>query len=231
MRDDICTIPVSEVFEENDGCPICRMRDTVEQRIISYILGDAMMEPDVRIETNRVGFCEKHYDKMLNYRARLQLSLILQTHIDEITKNVFSKGLFTTPAKRGEKAAKVSDTCFICDKIEYGVSRMIETVYRCYENERDFRELFNNQTMFCLPHYERLISGADKKKMHRYSKEFADNLTRITGDYAKNLHENISKYCAIYDYRADKENMKVPEIMNSVDTAVDFLVGRKSEEL
>lgn len=230
MRDDICTIPVSEVFEENDGCPICRMRDTVEQRIISYILGDAMMEPDVRIETNRVGFCEKHYDKMLNYRARLQLSLILQTHIDEITKNIFSKGLFTTPAKRGEKAAKVSDTCFICDKIEYGVSRMIETVYRCYENERDFRELFNNQTMFCLPHYERLISGADKKKMHRYSKEFADNLTRITGDYAKNLHENISKYCAIYDYRADKENMKVPEIMNSVDTAVDFLVGRKSEE-
>lgn len=230
MRDDICTIPVSEVFEENDGCPICRMRDTVEQRIISYILGDAMMEPDVRIETNRVGFCEKHYDKMLNYRARLQLSLILQTHIDEITKNVFSKGLFTTPAKRGEKAAKVSDTCFICDKIEYGVSRMIETVYRCYENERDFRELFNNQTMFCLPHYERLISGADKKKMHRYSKEFADNLTRITGDFAKNLHENISKYCAIYDYRADKENMKVPEIMNSVDTAVDFLVGRKSEE-
>ena len=230
MSDDICTIPVSEVFEENDGCPICRMRDTVEQRIISYILGDAMMEPDVRIETNRVGFCEKHYDKMLNYRARLQLSLILQTHIDEITKNVFSKGLFTTPAKRGEKAAKVSDTCFICDKIEYGVSRMIETVYRCYENERDFRELFNNQTMFCLPHYERLISGADKKKMHRYSKEFADNLTRITGDYAKNLHENISKYCAIYDYRADKENMKVPEIMNSVDTAVDFLVGRKSEE-
>ena len=230
MRDDICTIPVSEVFEENDGCPICRMRDTVEQRIISYILGDAMMEPDVRIETNRVGFCEKHYDKMLNYRARLQLSLILQTHIDEIAKNVFSKGLFTTTAKRGEKAAKVSDTCFICDKIEYGVSRMIETVYRCYENERDFRELFNNQTMFCLPHYERLISGADKKKMHRYSKEFADNLTRITGDYAKNLHENISKYCAIYDYRADKENMKVPEIMNSVDTAVDFLVGRKSEE-
>lgn len=230
MRDDICTIPVSEVFEENDGCPICRMRDTVEQRIISYILGDAMMEPDVRIETNRVGFCEKHYDKMLNYRARLQLSLILQTHIDEITKNIFSKGLFTTPAKRGEKAAKVSDTCFICDKIEYGVSRMIETVYRCYENERDFRELFNNQTMFCLPHYERLISGADKKKMHRYSKEFADNLTRITGDYAKNLHENISKYCAIYDYRADKENMKVPEIMNSVDTAVDFLVGRKIEE-
>ena len=160
MRDDICTIPVSEVFEENDGCPICRMRDTVEERIISYILGDAMMEPDVRIETNRVGFCEKHYDKMLNYRARLQLSLILQTHIDEIKKGVFSKNIFTSASKRGSMAAKVSDTCFICDKIEYGVSRMIDTIYRCYENERDFRELFNNQKMFCLPHFERLPSNS-----------------------------------------------------------------------
>ena len=44
MRDDICTIPVSEVFEHNDGCPICRMRDTIEERMTDYILGDAMME-------------------------------------------------------------------------------------------------------------------------------------------------------------------------------------------
>ena len=30
MREDICTIPISDVFEENDGCPICRMRNTIE---------------------------------------------------------------------------------------------------------------------------------------------------------------------------------------------------------
>ena len=51
MRDDICTIPVTDAFEENDGCPICRMYDTVEKRILEYIMGAAMMEPDVRIET------------------------------------------------------------------------------------------------------------------------------------------------------------------------------------
>lgn len=43
MRDDICTIPVSEIFEKKDGCPICRMRDTIEERMTDYILGDAMM--------------------------------------------------------------------------------------------------------------------------------------------------------------------------------------------
>lgn len=225
MRDDICTIPVSEVFEVNDGCPICRMRDTVEERIIDYIMGDAMMEPDVRIETNRVGFCEHHYNAMLSHRGRLQLALMLQTHIDEINKNVFKKSVFTSANKRGEKAAKISDTCFICDKIEYGISRMIDTIYRCYENERDFRELFNSQSMICLPHYERLINGIDKRNMKRYGGEFASNLTRITGEYSKKLYESLSEYCTMYDYRAKKEEASA-ECKDSVERTVAFLNGR-----
>ena len=32
MRDSIYTIPVSEVFEPMDGCPICRMRNTIEEK-------------------------------------------------------------------------------------------------------------------------------------------------------------------------------------------------------
>ena len=94
MRDDICTIPVSEVFEHNDGCPICRMRDTIEERMTDYILGDAMMEPDVRIETNKTGFCEHHYNNMMSRRGRLQLALMLQTHINEINGEIFKKKLF-----------------------------------------------------------------------------------------------------------------------------------------
>ena len=86
MRDDICTIPVSEVFEPKDGCPLCRMHDTVEKRITDYILGDAMMEPDVRIATNESGFCAEHYDKMAARRGRLQLALMLETHVQQVER-------------------------------------------------------------------------------------------------------------------------------------------------
>ncbi|MBO5020349.1 MAG: hypothetical protein J6D52_06775 [Clostridia bacterium] len=228
MRDDICTIPVSEVFEVNDGCPICRMRDTIEHRIIDYIMGDAMMEPDVRIETNRVGFCEKHYNDMLSHRGRLQLGLMLQTHIDEINKNVFTKNIFVSPSKKGERAAKISETCFICDKIEYGLSRMISTIYRIYEKERDFRELFDNQPMFCLPHYERLMAGIDKKEMRSYGNEFAKSLTRITSEHSKSLYKDLSDYCAMYDYRANKEEVS-KECKESVERTIAFLNGRYYE--
>ncbi len=226
MRDDICTIPVSEIFEVKDGCPICRMHHTVEERIIDYIMGDAMMEPDVRIETNRTGFCEAHYDKMTAHKGRLQLALMLQTHIAEINKNVFSKGLFNTPAKKGEKAKTVTETCFICDKTEYGISRMIDTIYRCYENERDFRELFNSQPAFCLPHYERLVNGCDKRKMHSYYGDFLKNITRITSDYSKTVYENLSDYCKIYDYRSAGAENSSKEVLESVERTIAFLTGR-----
>lgn len=229
MRDDICTIPVSEVFEKSDGCPICRMRDTIEERMIDYILGDAMMEPDVRIETNKVGFCEFHYDKMMSRRGRLQLALMLQTHINEINGNIFKKKLFNSDSKKEAAAKKVSETCFICSKIEWGLSRMIDTVYRCYENESDFREMFNSQQMFCLPHYERLLAGATKRNMHSHGSEFAENLNRITSEYSKTLYEDISKYCTMYDYRS-KENSDWGNSRDSVERTVAFLNGRSYKE-
>lgn len=227
MRDDICTIPISEIFEENDGCPICRMYERAEKRIVEYILGDAMMEPDVRIATNKVGFCEKHYDKMLSTRGRLQLSLMLQTHIDEINKGIFNKSLFSSATKKGEKAGKISETCFICDKIEFGLSRMIETIYRTYETQRDFREMFNSQPQFCLPHFERLMAEYDKRKMKRYGSEFVSNLTRITGDYSKKLYEDVSEYCKVYDYRSAGEKNLSEDALNSVESAVNFLTGTR----
>lgn len=229
MRDDICTIPVSEVFEESDGCPICRMYHTVEERIIDYIMGDAMMEPDVRIETNKTGFCPEHYDKMMHHRGRLQLALMLETHIKSVHKDIFDKKLFNPGNKKADKALKLSEGCFICDKVEWGISRMIETVYRCYENERDFRELFNNQPQFCLHHYERLMHGADKRKMPKYYSDFANNLTRITADYANTLCDDVSKYCSMYDYRANKPDADWGNSRDSVERTIAFLSGKIPE--
>lgn len=226
MRDDICTIPVSEIFEVHDGCPICRMYETAEKRIVDYIMGDAMMEPDVRIMTNRTGFCERHYDQMLSHRGRLQLSLMLQTHLAEINKKIFSKNFLQPASKKGEKAAKVHETCFICDKIEFGMSRMIETIYRTYETQRDFREMFNSQPQFCLVHYERLISEFDKRNMRNYGGAFLENLTRITGDYSKKLYDDISAYCRVYDYRAGDGKKLSDDERNSVENAISFLTGR-----
>ena len=86
MRDSIYTIPISEVFEPKCGCPICQMRDTLEERSVEYIMGAAMMEPDVRMETNKKGFCSFHFNQMLRRKNRLSLALILESRLMEITE-------------------------------------------------------------------------------------------------------------------------------------------------
>ena len=83
--------------------------------------------------------------------------------------------------------------------------------------------------MFCLPHYERLLSGASKKNMRRYGGEFADNLNRITGEYSKELYADLSKYCKMYDY-ASRENADWGNSKSAVERTVAFLNGRTHKE-
>ncbi len=224
MRDDICTIPVSEIFEHNDGCPICRMRDTVVNQIVDYIMGAAMMEPDVRIMTNKLGFCEEHFNMMLGHKGRLSLALILQSHLTEIENKMANSQMLTKGKTEG-----VSDTCFICQKAEWGLSRMIDTIYRTYEKEPDFRDMFNSQEMFCLAHYELLLNGKGKKVIRKHAKEFESNLNRITGDYLKNLSADISKYCSMYDYRSSK-NGDWGNSKTAIERTIAFLNGRQYKE-
>ena len=64
MKENICTIPINDIFRPKDGCPLCRMEKMLEEQYIEIITGDAMMEPNIRIETNKKGFCGNHFDKM-----------------------------------------------------------------------------------------------------------------------------------------------------------------------
>lgn len=86
MAEQIYTIPINEAFEQHGGCPLCRMKQKLERESLEYVMGAAMMDPDVRIRTNRLGFCRNHYDDMLAMKNRLSLALMLESHLDEVSK-------------------------------------------------------------------------------------------------------------------------------------------------
>lgn len=219
MRQDICTIPISEVFEPMDGCPICRMRDTLEKRMVDYIMGAAMMEPDVRMETNKKGFCEKHFYQMSKQRGRLQMALILDTHLKELD--------VSSPSKLYNLASKLQESCFVCENIKWGFDRLIDTTYRMYETDADFRRLFDSQPEFCLPHYKLLMDGCNKKNMKRYCSEFEKNLHRITLSNIKMLNSDIKQFCSMFDYRSREEGADFGNSRDSIERSVKFLTSRE----
>jgi len=230
MRDDICTIPISEVFETVCGCPVCRMFDTVQGRILDYTMGSAKMEPDVRQETNRIGFCSSHLDMMLHRSGRLGLALMLESHLNEILNTHLSKnGLFDkSPMKKTGELSKMESSCFICEKINWGMERMVDMIFRLYESESDFRRLFDAQDDFCLSHYTLLMSGANKKTMPTHHADFTKVLVSITSAHLKILSENVHKYCGLYDYRsAGQDPAESEEYRDAVEKAVAFLSAKE----
>ena len=91
MAEKIYTIPINEAFDktlesETPDCPLCLLRRMLEKNEIERITGAAMMEPDVRIETNKKGFCRRHFDMMtggggyaLSWKNRKGISICCQS--------------------------------------------------------------------------------------------------------------------------------------------------------
>ncbi len=232
MRESILTIPINEVFEPREGCPFCAMRNTVEQHISEYIMGAAMMEPDVRQETNRLGFCHTHFNLLLKQNNRLSLGLMLNTYLAELRGNVFeNKSIFFSKGAKAKKAGEVSETCFVCSKVNWGVEHMLETVFTMYRQDGKFRALYASQPYICVPHYNLVMSKVSQSLPKNEQKPFIEATDRLMESYIKQLNSDVNDFCNSFDYRnAGKlhgEDME--HVRSSIERAIEFLTSRKPD--
>lgn len=229
MRESLLTIPISEIMDPREGCPVCRMRDMLESRTVEYIMGAAMMEPDVRIETNRAGFCHTHLTQMMKQKNRLSLALMLQTHLETTDRELFSrKKLFEPKTARRQKLSKINESCFVCEKIDWGMERLMKTFFEMYGHE-DFRKLLNEQEYFCLPHYDLLLSLAPEYLKKNELASFTEDIRTITERYLNSLYEDVSHYCSMYDYRNTGKDADWGNSKDSIERSVKFLTSRSGE--
>lgn len=230
MRDTIYTIPVSEVFEPKEGCPLCRMRDMLEERAVEYIMGATMMEPDVRQMTNKVGFCTEHFRMMLPRKNRLSIGLMLQSHLDYIrTEIVDAKAPLVGKDKRVQLAKEISGGCFVCDRIAQSMDRMLDNTLQMWVKEESFRRLFDEQETVCFPHYTELLSAAQEKLPKKQFPAFAAALGRLTLRRLEELKGDIDEFCNLFDYRAAHSGPAPDEVKSSIERSAAFLSARSMD--
>ncbi len=222
MNDNIYTIPLSEVFEPKCSCPLCLLEQKLEERCIEYIMGAAMMEPDVRIETNQKGFCDKHFEMMLSVRNRLSLNLILESHLKLIQSDIASDKI--NKKSKIKQLEDMSSSCYVCDKINWAMERMVANIVKTYESDSAFADLFKSQPMLCQKHYLALIKASDKmsKKARTEFDKTATDLYRKTLEHALC---DVSAFCKSFDYRSANSGPLPENVKNSAQTAIDFLTG------
>jgi hypothetical protein len=211
--EQIYTIPVNEAFEkvqEEDShiCPFCLMYNRLEANELDLILGASMMEPDVRLKTNELGFCDAHLGMMFGRPKRLPLALMLESHLDQIAKDLDGNmGMFI--GKTGDAAARRLDrlehSCYICDRIEYNFSRMIETAALLWQSDSAFHDKVKKAPYFCLPHYGRFIRAAKDRLSKKDFAEFYETVHALETAYFDELRGDVSWFCKKFDYRYENE--------------------------
>lgn len=227
MLEKIYTIPVNEAFDlcieyPSEGCPFCRLYRKLESDEIDIILGASMMEPDIRIKTNELGFCGRHFDMMLEKNNRLGLALILESHLNEVREFCEPGGfLGSRTAQIADKLSKLGESCYVCERIANSFSKMKENAVYLYETEQEFRDKLKNIPYLCLPHYSEFLNSAkthiNKKRLPDFQKALADTVNK----YFDELRHDVSHFCKKFDYRYENEpwgNSK-----DAVERAVKFL--------
>ena len=230
MQENICSIPVNDVFMPRDGCPMCKMRDMLERRKAEYVTGSAMMEPNVRVRTNEEGFCYRHFSMMIRLGKRLSNALILESHLQRVAEELVltsPKGKFDK--KRLSALQSMTKDCFICRDIKYNMENMVRIVHAMWISEPEFRQLYSEQPYICLEHYSMLLE-IDQKGLGKNFDAFYQATISLTGNYLAELIDNVHHFSSMFDYRnegADWGNSR-----DSIERAVEFLTGEKiiSEE-
>ena len=235
MKEKIYTIPVTEAFEQDCECPMCLMEEKLEKEAVEYTLGPSMMEPDSRVETNKNGFCHKHFEMLHNLQQnRLALGLVIDTHLVE--QNTRIQHLFDQAAPKLMKESqlnfgealtnkfknKPSETqklvqeltelldrlqvaCTICRKLDYTMDKFIDVILYLYFKEPDFQRLFNTKKGFCLKHLKQLLEGTLKYLNAKQQAIFVHNLMTLQLPHMQRIQEEVNWFTKKFDYRYKDE--------------------------
>lgn len=225
MKEKIYTIPVMEVFKSDCECPFCELETKLEDEACSDILGAALMEPAIRIETNKKGFCRKHFEQLYNMQEnRLGFGLILDTHMEEHNKK-FEKAVKRADIKPESKSffklnkssnlrssidklidfiSEYENQCYICDKLNYTMDRYIDIMFYLYFSETEFKQLFRSKKGFCLHHLKLILEYAKKLDSNKAS-EILDVILSMQLDNLKRIQGEVNWFTKKFDYRYEDE--------------------------
>lgn len=218
MKEQIHTVPVNEAFESGDECPFCWLERQAERSAIRYTLGPgaSYMEPDVRAETDRAGFCGAHLQKMYDYGNSLGNALIMQTYMNILLEEMDARMAgFEMPAKRsifrrkGDSASsgdlvdwarEKGCSCYICNKVEYNLGRYYATFFALVKDP-EFRAKVEASKGFCMRHFTGLMERAGEALPNGQREWFFDAVFRLMRENMARVKGDLDWFIEKFDYR------------------------------
>lgn len=224
MKEELYTIPVNEALEQDGECLFCTLNKKLESDILNYILGPSYMEEDIRAETDKLGFCKKHYSQMYGEQNRLGVALMASTHLKHIRSELqkaLEQEMSQKPAKKslfkktedGDSPAEVFLTelengCYACNRMENRMKSYIGTFFHLWKKEPEFIEKIKNSKGFCLEHFNMLLREGKKRLDSDKYGEFLSVVAPLEMKQLDILQEDVDWFIQKFDYRFKDEPWK-----------------------
>jgi hypothetical protein len=162
---------VHDAYARGGECPFCDLEGAAENTYLRSFQHSRVMEPNVRVLTNRMGFCPGHYRKLYDGENKLGLSLVVHTHLQHILPQIGAALDGVVKAANGRNArehlaaaagpiAALRDSCFICDLLAADMERYAFTVLYLWDRDPEFSAVFRASRGFCIPHFMLILNQA-----------------------------------------------------------------------
>lgn len=228
MKERIYSIPLTDALRDGCGCILCTIEKKLEADALEYFLGPSMMEPDGRELTNEKGFCRRHLPMLFDKGNRLGLALVLETHVKELSDKIelVKKSGFMQKGYDGQLTAKkIADTvssCTLCDKLNAQMTDAAGNLAYLWEQEKDFRTMFENRGSLCPDHAATVLDVCEKEISGKNRDAFIEAIVNTQKKQLDELYDDLHEFVLSFDYR-NAEKPLSDKASQSVQNAVKHL--------
>lgn len=193
MQYHIQTAPVWDAYRQGDDCPLCRIYENKQKRLVKSYLDENVMDPHFRERSNAVGFCAEHVGMLYDGENKLGLALQLETRAAYLSDLLSASPADCKKAKKQAQKLSAHCGCVICAELEEFMPRYYMTIAQMFHAEADFPALFA-AAAHCVKHAIALIEAAE------YAGKSAQNyLSALCGALKQRLNDTSADLRAFAD--------------------------------
>lgn len=212
MKEEIYAIPLWDAFRKDTECPLCVIQSDIEKKYIDELLdGDTVMDVEFNKKLKNYTFCEKHFKGLFEYPDKLGLALIVEkllTYEMRHLEQKKSEGKALNPLAKmfhrrnsNERGLSEDKKCYLCGHIEETMSIYIKTLLYLWEENREFRTIYESSRGYCHKHFHSVINQANKFAGKQAGEEFLNLTFKIQQENMKRLNEELNWFIKKFDYR------------------------------
>ena len=105
------------------------------------------------------------------------------------------------------------------------MNHLIQIVLTEWKKGNEFESLYRGQEFVCLEHYGKVMEEANSSLRGSTLTDFYDATTSLFKNYLKDLKEDATYFCSMFDYRSQGKDWG--KSIDIIERSIEFLTKEK----